>query len=153
MVPNTSLVEVTSLCLPLSLLYPSHPRAFPNHHSFPSNSPPPQAFLSPQTKLPNRRDNEWESLRWAFFVQFFYVFIGCNDFTLDPNNFFQTKTWKSIISLIIIFITDKKCVFVPFLFCHCHFNLTAHIFHQPQHSFFWLNALSHLYALRLGFRP
>ena len=42
MVPNTSLLNNTYHRLPLCLLYPSHPRSFPNQHSFPSNSLPPQ---------------------------------------------------------------------------------------------------------------
>ena len=48
-VPITSLLQVTSLCLPLSLLSPSHPGALPNHHSFPSNTSPPQPLPSPKT--------------------------------------------------------------------------------------------------------
>ena len=42
MVPITSLLNNTYRRLPLCLLYPSHPRSFPNQHSFPSNSLPPQ---------------------------------------------------------------------------------------------------------------
>ena len=55
MVPLTSLLHTTSLSLPLCLLYPSHPRAFPNQHSFPSISPAPKpsSIVSPQTHIPN----------------------------------------------------------------------------------------------------
>ena len=70
MVRNTSLLQTTSHCLPLCLLYPSHPRAFPNLHSFPSNSLP---LLSPSftsNTMPDRSENTWESLRRAFLSSF-----------------------------------------------------------------------------------
>jgi hypothetical protein len=111
MVQITSVFHSASHRLPLCLLYPSHPRAFPNHHSFPSNTSPPQPFLSPQTKLPDKRDKKWKSQRQAFLALFHYVFIGCTDLPLDPNKLFASKTYKSIMSVITIFITDKKISF------------------------------------------
>ncbi len=50
---DTFLLQATTLCIPLCLLYPSRPRAFPNQHSFPSISPSPQAILSTQTHIHN----------------------------------------------------------------------------------------------------
>ena len=70
MVPITSLLNTTYHRLPLCLLYPSHPRAFPNLHSFPSNSLP---LLSPSftsNTMPDRSENMWESLRRAFLSSF-----------------------------------------------------------------------------------
>ncbi len=79
----TSLLQTTPLCLTLCLLYPSHPRAFPNTHSFPSNSPTPQTILSPKTKCPTEVVRGWGSFQGAFFVQISPFFIGCNDLPLD----------------------------------------------------------------------
>ena len=85
MVPNTALLQTTSHCLPLCLLYPAHPRAFPNLHSFPSNSPPPP---QPFFHLKHNARQEWKHVgepSTSFFVHFFSLFIGCNDLPLDPQ--------------------------------------------------------------------
>ncbi len=52
MVPFTSLLQISSLHVPLCLLYPYYPRAFPNLYYFPSNSypPPSQPFTPTELK-------------------------------------------------------------------------------------------------------
>ena len=49
MVPFTSLLQTSFLHVPLCLLYPYYPRAFPNLYYFPSNSsPPPKPAFHPK---------------------------------------------------------------------------------------------------------
>ena len=74
-VPIPSLLHTTSLRLHLCLLYPSHPRAFPNMHSFPSNSfPPPSPPFTPNTaaRLSAERLGK---LSTSFFGVFLAVFL------------------------------------------------------------------------------
>jgi len=89
MVPFTSLLQTSFLHVPLCLLYPYYPRAFPNLYYFPSNSSPPQASLSPQTQLPNRTEKVWESLPRAFLFQFSSVFISCNVLSFHRRHFYN----------------------------------------------------------------
>jgi hypothetical protein len=70
MVLIKSLLTTTPLCLTLCLLYPSHPSAFPNTHSFPSNSPTPQTFLFPTTKCPTKVVRGWRSFQGHFLSRF-----------------------------------------------------------------------------------
>jgi hypothetical protein len=79
MVHITSLLNKTYHRLPLCLLYPSHPRAFPNQRSFPSNSLPPKPkFMAKQAK---KRRGEGGRVRdtngggAVFFL--FHFFIRC----------------------------------------------------------------------------
>ena len=76
MVPITSLLNNTYHRLPLCLLYPSHPRSFPNQHSFPSNSLPPQTKVYGKASQEKKRwswkgeRHEWR--RSVFFFDFIF---------------------------------------------------------------------------------
>jgi hypothetical protein len=76
----TSLLQTASLCLPLRLLFPSHPRAYPNQHAFPSISPSPQAPSHPFTTSthPQLRSGEVGETFDALFLSFsplFYLLV------------------------------------------------------------------------------
>lgn len=69
------------------------------------------------------------------------------------TNFLHQKPTNLLCLLLPYLLRIKKYVFELFHLCHCYKNITANISHQPQLRFFWLNTLSHLHAIHLGFRP
>jgi hypothetical protein len=126
MVPITSLLHTTSLRLHLCLLYPtSHPRAFPNLHSFPSNSPPPQAILSTQTPPPDRSEKMRERLRRAFLSCFPLFLLVVTIYHWIAYKFY-TKPYKILFSLLLPYLVRiKKHVLVQIHLCHSQFNITV----------------------------
>jgi len=154
MVPNNCLLQTTSLCLPLCLLYPAHPRAFPNHHSFPSISLPPLAILSPHPHPPEWGGERLGKLSTSFFCVFlssFPLFFSVVTIYHWIKNILWILTPENILCLLLQYLVRiKEHVFVQLHLCHCQ---PSNISHQPQHCLFWLNRLSHLCATHLGFEP
>ena len=148
MVHDTFLYQTTSRCLPLCLLYPSHPRAFPNLQSFPSNStPPPEAILSRHTQCPTgvRTCGEPKTFFGAVFLSFYWTKkTGQNVPTvyhlIEKN--ILLKSHKNLSYLLLQSLVRIKNGFFDLIhLCHWHFNITACYF-SPTTTLFVLSLWS-----------
>ena len=102
MVPFTSLLQTSSLQVPLCLLYPAHPRAFPNQHSFPSNSAPPPSHTF-NTNTTARQ--EWKNVGKRS-TSFFWS--SHSDFNITVQHLSPTTTWLVLIKYPITYMHNSS---------------------------------------------
>ena len=119
MVPITYLLHTTSLRLHLCLLYPSHPRAFPNMHSFPSNSsPPPKPSFHPKHSCPTECREVGKAVHelfWCFFGRFPLVLLVVTIYHWIEK-ILSIKTLENLLRLLLSnLVRIKKHVFVHYL--------------------------------------
>ncbi len=101
MSPITSLLNTTCHRLPLCFLYPSHPRAFPNQHSFPSNYPPPPSHTSNTNTTTRQEQKRCLKAFDELFCSILPLFLLVVTIYHWIEKFFSIKTHENLLLLLL----------------------------------------------------